>query len=232
VNVTVITPSGTSTISTADQFTYIAAAPSVVSLVRFGFHMEQTSLVLTFSAALDPTRAQNVNNYHILTMSGTAVAVSSAVYDPANLTVTLVPSQRLSLHVFYQLTVNGTTPNGLTSATGVPLDGQGNGTPGTNYVRRFSGGILAGPAPAMESANPKKFAAERRQLVAIDRRLAAARRQKSAAVKRHELAAEKRKAAVPQTKLVAHLRTLEGPSASAVDALAVLGVLTAKPKEV
>ena len=53
VNVTVITPGGTSAISTADQFTYVAASPTVVSLVRFGFHMQETSLVLTFSAPLD-----------------------------------------------------------------------------------------------------------------------------------------------------------------------------------
>ena len=86
---TVITPGGTSARSTADQFTFAVTAPTVASLVRFGFHMQQTSLVLTFSTALNPTPAQNVNNYQILTMNGTAIPISSAVYDPANLTVTL-----------------------------------------------------------------------------------------------------------------------------------------------
>ena len=47
---TVITPAGTSTISPADQFSYVAVLPRVVSLLRFGFHMQQTSLVLTFNA--------------------------------------------------------------------------------------------------------------------------------------------------------------------------------------
>ena len=97
VNVTVITPAGTSTTSAADQFTYAVTAPTVVSLVRFGFHMQQTSLVLTFSSALAATPAENVNNYQILTSSGVAIPVSSAVYDPATLTVTLFPEQLLSL---------------------------------------------------------------------------------------------------------------------------------------
>jgi hypothetical protein len=92
VNVTVVTPNGTSPSSAAAQFTFVAAPPTVASLVRFGFHMQQTSLVLTFSTALNPTPAQDVNNYQILAMNGTAIPISSAVYDPATLTVTLVPS--------------------------------------------------------------------------------------------------------------------------------------------
>jgi hypothetical protein len=64
VDVTVTAPNGTSAISTADQFTFAAVAPTVASLVRFGFHAQQTSLVLTFSTALNATSAQNVNNYH------------------------------------------------------------------------------------------------------------------------------------------------------------------------
>ena len=119
VNVTVITPAGMSTASAADQFTYAVTAPTVVSLVRFGFHMQQTSLVLTFSSALAATPAENVNNYQILTVErGRDPRRSRSVYDPATLTVTLFPEQLLSLTAFYQLTVNGTTPNGLTGATG------------------------------------------------------------------------------------------------------------------
>ena len=158
VNVTVVTPGGTSAISAADQFTFAAAAaPTVVSLVRFGFHVQQTSLVLTFSTALNPTPAQNVNNYQIVTEDGTVIPVTSAVYDPTTLTVTLIPAQLLTLTAIYQLTVNGTTPSGLTSATGVLLDGAGNGTPGTNFVRMFSGGILAGPATAVLSCATEAF---------------------------------------------------------------------------
>ena len=52
-----ITSAGTSATSPADQFTYVAApTTTVVTVKRFGFHMQPTSLVLTFSAALDPVR--------------------------------------------------------------------------------------------------------------------------------------------------------------------------------
>ena len=65
-----ITPAGTSATSPADQFTYAAASPTVTSVSRFGFHMHPTSVVLTFSAALDPARAEDVNNYQFVTMGG------------------------------------------------------------------------------------------------------------------------------------------------------------------
>jgi large repetitive protein len=221
VNVTVITQGGTSAISAADQFTYAVAAPTVVSLARFGFHMQQTTLVLTFSSALDATPAEDVNNYQILATGGVVIPVSAAVYDPATLTVTLFPAHRLNLHVFYQLTVNGTTPSGLTGATGVPLDGLGNGTSGTNFVRTFSGGILAGPAPALLNATPKRFAAAQRELSADEKKWAAESK---------NLAAEQRKLAAAEKRLAARLRLIQRPSA--VEALSALGNSTASPKAI
>jgi len=171
VNVTVITPSGTSAISAADQFTYIGAAPTVVSLARLGFHSQPTSLVLTFSSALEAKPAQNVNNYRIVTLGGRgkngnlvghATRVRAAVYDRATLTVTLHPAQRLDLRNFYRLTVNGTTPSGVTGTTGLLLDGQDNGMPGSNYVAVISGKLLAGAAPATLGAARKTSAAHLR----------------------------------------------------------------------
>jgi hypothetical protein len=172
VNVTVTTPSGTSPATPADQFSFtVVAAPTVVSVLRFGFHAQPTSLVLTFSSALDPTRAQNVNNYQIVTTGGHGkngnlighlTPVSSAVYDPTNLTVTVFPAQRLDLHNLYQLAVTGTPPNGLTSVTGVPLDGVRNGKPGTDYVVVISGKLLAGPALSASSAARKRLVAHLR----------------------------------------------------------------------
>ncbi len=46
------------------------------------------------------------------------------------LTVTLYTRQRLNIHNFYRLTVDGATPNGLRSNTGIPLGSHGNGDPG------------------------------------------------------------------------------------------------------
>ncbi len=213
VNVTVVTPNGTSPGSAAAQFTFAAAAPTVVTLVRFGFHAQQTSLVLTFSAALNPTPAQDVKNYQIATADGTVIPVTSAVYDPTALTVTLIPAQHLTLTAMYQLTVNGTTPGGLTSATGVPLDGAGNGTPGTNFVRMFSGGILAGPATALQSAQPKRFAALQRQLAADMKRFAAERSKLTAA---QRFAQAKRVAAL-EKRLATNTRLKKEFAAQAVD---------------
>ena len=153
VDVTVTTPNGSSATSTADQFTYVATAPAVVSVQRFGFHMQPTAVVLTFSSALDAARAEDVNNYRIVAMAGdgrTAASVGqvtpvrAAVYNPATLTVTLYTRGRLSIHMLYRLTVNGSTPTGLMGASGVPLNRQGSETHGTSYVRVLSGKLLAG----------------------------------------------------------------------------------------
>jgi hypothetical protein len=138
-----------------------AVAPTVVLLQRFGFHMQPTSIVLTFSTALDPAAAQNVANYTIVTLGGKGVGGSmvghvthivSAIYDPTTLTVTLHPAHRMDIHNFYKLTVNGLPPEGLTGATGLPLDGAGNGVPGSNYVADISAKTLAGPAPGFAVA--------------------------------------------------------------------------------
>jgi hypothetical protein len=225
VNVTVTTPGGTSPITAADQFTYTAVAPTVVSLVRFGFHEQPTSLVLTFSTALDATRAENVNNYQLLASTGQVIPIGSAVYDTANLTVTLFPTQLLNLQKVFQLTVNGMTPNGLTGATGLPLDGAGNGTPGTNYVKMFSGEILAGPAPATASAAPRKFAAALKKFQADEKRWAG--HPKKLAAARKKFAAAQREFAAAERKLAAQLARIKGPSAAAVDHLAATGKLTA-----
>jgi hypothetical protein len=235
--VTVVTPGGTSPVSSSAQFTFAAttAAPTVVSLLRFGFHAQQTSLVLTFSTALAAGPAQDVNNYQIMTENGTVIPVTSAVYDPTALTVTLSPAQRLNLQSFYQLTVTGTTPGGLTSSTGVPLDGAGNGTPGTNFVKMFSGGILAGPNPAMLSVSPKLFAAARKLFAAAEKKYAAEPNHE--AVAQRKLALAKRTFALVEKRLVAQaqkaaarVRVSNAVSASAVDELSMLGALDVKPK--
>jgi IPT/TIG domain len=175
-HVTVITPDGTSATSSADLFTYTApvtviAAPRVISLARFGFHMQPTSIVLTFNSALDPSMAEYVNNYHIVTMGGRGrnaalvdhvTRVTSAIYNPATLTVTLHTAQRLDVHNRYRLTVNGATPRGLKGATGVPLVGRAGGAAATSYVAIITGKLLAGPSPRAPIAALKRLAAHHR----------------------------------------------------------------------
>ena len=62
------------------------------------------------------------------------IPLVAARYNPAADAVTLAPSRRLPLRGTYQLTVVGTPPGGLTDASGVFLDGAGNGQPGSNFV--------------------------------------------------------------------------------------------------
>lgn len=128
-------------------------APGVINLERFGFHHQPTALVLTFNRPLDPARVANVANYHLVALFQggrlrVKVPIAKAVYDPTQDTVTLTPKYHgrpfLPLHRSYELTVVGTSGSGITSAIGIPLDGRGNRSPGTDYVRRFGFEILAG----------------------------------------------------------------------------------------
>ena len=126
------------------------APPSVTSLQRFGFHAQPTEFVLTFSSALDPLRAQDPHNYKLKPVGphGHVVGntrIVAAVYNPFAHTVTLHPATRLYLFQRYKLVVNGMPPSGLAGPSGILLDGLGNGIPGSDYVRNFGPGILAGP---------------------------------------------------------------------------------------
>ena len=127
-------------------------SPGVVALQRFGFHWQPTSFTLTFNAPLDPSRAQDVANYQLVQFDAKGhpthpIRLVSATYDPATNTVVLRPSRRVYLYGHYQLTVNGSTPNGLTDTSGVYLGGTRVGELGVNYVRAFGREILAGPNP-------------------------------------------------------------------------------------
>jgi hypothetical protein len=124
-------------------------APTVQNLQRFGFHAQPTTYVLTFSTALEPASAEDVANYRLNLVVGhrigRAIPIKAALYDPTTHTVTLQPAHRVFLFAHYRLVVNGSTPTGVAGATGLLLDGRGNGMPGTDYVATFGKEILAGP---------------------------------------------------------------------------------------
>ncbi len=77
-------------------------------------------------------RAADLRNYAIIQGHGKHLTIRSAVYNPAAWTVTLNVKQRINLNRRYELTVNGVAPVGLTSTSGVYLDGNGNGVAGTS----------------------------------------------------------------------------------------------------
>ncbi len=111
--------------------------PKVVGLSRYGFHARPTVLTLNFDSPLNPSRAQDTSNYVLVNRHGDRIAIKIASYDPATQTVTLKPVHRLKIRRAYTLTIRGTSPDGLTGASGIPLDGAGTGEPQTNFTARI-----------------------------------------------------------------------------------------------
>jgi uncharacterized repeat protein (TIGR01451 family) len=128
------------------------APPSVTLLQRFGYHAQPTLFLLTFSSALDPTRAQDLGNYQLTLIAHggrlhRSLRLTGAVYNAANHSVTLDSAKLLPLKFQYMLVVNGTSSTGVAGQSGILLDGNGDGVPGGNYVRGFGRDVLAGPNP-------------------------------------------------------------------------------------
>jgi hypothetical protein len=85
---------------------------------------------LTFTGTLDPSTAEDVDNYRIVGPGAHHIKVRRAVYDPVNQTVTLHFGERLSIHHPYRLTVIGTGPEAVSNPQHQLLDSQAAGQPG------------------------------------------------------------------------------------------------------
>jgi hypothetical protein len=107
--------------------------PKIVKVERFGDHMMATTVVLTFDQALDALTAEDSKDYRIIGPAGRTITIKKAVYDPANLTVTLEPVDRISIHHTYKLIVDGTSPRGLTNTAGLLLDGANRGSADSDF---------------------------------------------------------------------------------------------------
>jgi virginiamycin B lyase len=118
------------------QTTIVNAGLTVTGVKRFGFHAQATTLVLTFTAQLDPRRAENRGNYQIVALDGSrrVIRVRKAEYDATARTVTLSPEHRLNLHSRFRLIVIGTGQNGVTDVAGNLLEGQRTDNPGSDFV--------------------------------------------------------------------------------------------------
>jgi hypothetical protein len=140
--------------SSAVTETVNTSGPQVTGLSRFGVHASPTVLSLKFDSSLDAASAQNTANYIITDSRGRRISVTSAHYDAATMTVTLRPSRRLSLYQTYTLTVVGQGATPVRGISGIPLDGSGQGQPGTNFVAKITWKALAVPgrAPALRFA--------------------------------------------------------------------------------
>ena len=128
-------PSNSSTATqVVDPSTVVGGhGPTIVSVLRYGYHMMPTTLVLTFDQVLDAITAEDASDYRVIGPAGAVIGMKSAVYDPATLSVTLHPTQRIDIHYTYTLIVDGNAPGGLTNSQGQLLDGADDGRPGSDY---------------------------------------------------------------------------------------------------
>ncbi|WP_165075756.1 DUF11 domain-containing protein [Paludisphaera rhizosphaerae] len=121
---------------------------AVDSLVRHGYRRQSTTLDVGFSGPLGPATAQDVSNYTLARIGpggrlGRSLPLASALYDDAANRVTLVPRvRRLPLQARYLLIVHS---GGVVDRYGRPIDGDGDGVSGGDYVRVFGPGILTRP---------------------------------------------------------------------------------------
>jgi hypothetical protein len=129
---------------------------TVVAQELVGSELAVTSVVLTFDGPLNPVTAQNVDAYSLTRAvrqkqesffdflpDGTdtdvrRVRLQSAVYDDAARTVRLTPVSPFDVReTLRRIRVRGRGALAVTDAAGVPLDGNGDGTPGGDAVVQY-----------------------------------------------------------------------------------------------
>ena len=130
----------------------LPGGPSLITVQRFGEHLQPTTLVLTFNEPLAAIPAQNVNNYLILPEGprgrvGRPIPVRSAAYVPDAFEVILTSGSRLNLHRAYKLVLNSNATTGLTDGSGTPF--------GHNVTIVINRSTFAGPASAGPPASGK-----------------------------------------------------------------------------
>ncbi len=122
-----------------------------------------TEIVVDFSGPVNAAQADNVATYRLTTANGKGsftaknspvLKLRSAVFNPANDTVTITPKKAFALTKAVELTIKGTAPSGLQDSTGQLIDGAGNGAAGSNAVAliRRSGVTLNPIAPVSKAA--------------------------------------------------------------------------------
>jgi hypothetical protein len=144
-----VTDNGSPALSTTQSFTVHVVAPAplvTVSNVQIlSKRGKVTSIVLSFSGALDQGTAGGMSHYTLA--SSTRVRrkgrvtvqynrfarLGSATYNPSNATVMLVPGGKLALNKTYQLVVSG-----LLDTQGRAIDAKHNGQSGGSFIALLS----------------------------------------------------------------------------------------------
>jgi hypothetical protein len=141
-----------------------AAGPQIVGVRVVGPPTDATGVIITFNESMDPATAQDKASYvlvkHINTDSKdegggffdipftdnttpaksdlVKIHFSSAVYDDATHSVMLTPKHTFEIRRRFRiLRVAGRGDHAITAATGVPLDGNADGTAGHNAALKY-----------------------------------------------------------------------------------------------
>jgi hypothetical protein len=132
---------GTTTVSVLG---YTTPGPQVTSLRLLPSRGPITSIVLTFSEPLIPSRAVNLLNYGYSVQASPNVidGITSASYDAANDSVTLRLQKPIYTQTPFHLSINQATdtassPVGVADTSGNLLDGNYDGVPGGVFNATF-----------------------------------------------------------------------------------------------
>jgi hypothetical protein len=120
-------------------------------------------IVINLSGPVNAAQADALANFQLMganargsftARNSTRIALRSAVFNPANDTITLIPRKAFALTRPVELTINGTSASGVQDSSGQLIDGDGDGTAGSNAVAviRRNGVTLNPLAPAPASA--------------------------------------------------------------------------------
>jgi hypothetical protein len=102
-----------------------------------------TQIDIKFGGPLDAGDAEDLANYVLLepgkrgsfqARNAKAIKLKSAVYDSALDEVILTPRTRIALTKPFQLTINGTAPNGLHDTEGLLIDAGNTGRASNDVV--------------------------------------------------------------------------------------------------
>jgi hypothetical protein len=132
-----------------DGFLNVVAPPVMVESVRWqtlSLSHKKTAkvLVVTFSAALDPSGAQTASAYHLVpkpsgqkssARAGKVIPIAAAVYNPSAHTVTLTPRGKLTNKAL-QLSINTAI---VRDTLGRPINGNTSGQSGGTFVAAITG---------------------------------------------------------------------------------------------
>ncbi len=102
-----------------------------------------TGIVVEISGPVNAAEADSLATYRLATANGNGsftaknspvLTLRSAVFNPANDTVTLTPKKAFALTKAVELTIDGTAPSGLQDSSGQLIDGDDDGQAGSNAV--------------------------------------------------------------------------------------------------